>query len=584
MTDSSRPLRPDRPAGPLLDDGPGVESAAPRASSEAGRAAVDALRAISRTARSFLYYDPANDSIHDALQEVARRMLEALKPGDLVLEVRPTELIREGEVVYREPDRERSLAFRLYRDGVRRLTIARTVTWDELVGLLGVLSVRYTGVRQQEDDIVTLLWRQRFKHITSLAVEGFVALDDELGEPASPGGPRTTRQASVFKAPYRFDEPVPPYSSTSGIVHRPLTPQQAEAVRADDSPGELPAQCIDLLDELLRPRGAEARPFEAEPLIGQVREIRAFLAGSRQLRRLAQAQTIVLSASEQVAGEPLRQRLAEELSGDDLLAEVVSATLSSSVPTSALVELVSSLAGNPLPRLLELLAGRWTSGGRDIGLPLLERATEEQLAEVVTRLGGFDPVIAADLLPTVAAGAPTALPELARTLLERGGEDLRLAAVEALDRAPRRPETGRLLSSRLDDPAAAVRTLTVSALARLGDSRAFDPIARLAIEHEGRLAGSDEAESVGEALAALDSAKAVATFETWVRPPGVLAALQSRREGLWWVAAAGLSRLRDPRCAELLRFMHQKSAGALRERCIRASVQQRHLGPDGRDG
>ena len=584
MPDPPSPPPPERPAGLLLDDSPGSDSAAPRASTDAGRAAVEALRAIARTARSFLYYDPANDAIRDALRDVARRVLEALRPGDLVLEVRPAELIREGEVVYREPDRERSLAFRLYRDGVRRLTIARTVTWDELVGLLGVLSVRYTGIRQQEDDIVTLLWRQRFKHITALAVEGFVALDDELDEPTSPGGPRTTRQASMFSAPYRFDEPVPPYSSISGIIHRPLTPQQVEAVRADDSPGELAAQCVDLLRELLQPRGVEASPLEAEPLIGQVREIRAFLAGSRQLRRLAEAQTIVLSASEQVADEPLRQRLAEELSGDDLLAEVVSAALSSSAPPSALVELVSSFAGNPLPRLIELLAGRWTSGGREIGLPLLERATEEQLAEVVARLGGLDPLIAADLLPAVMSHAPAVLPEVARAILERGGEDLRLTALEALDQAPRRPETARLLTSRLDDPAAAVRTRAVSALARLGDARAFDPIARLAVEHEDQLAGSDEAESVGEALAALDAARAVTTFEAWVKPSGAFAALQSRREGLWWAAAAGLCRLRDPRCAELLRFMHQKSAGPLRERCIRASVHQRHLCLDGRDG
>jgi hypothetical protein len=584
VTDSSQPLRPEGPAGPLLDDGLGSDSAAPRASSEAGRATVEALRAIARTARSFLYYDAGNDAIRDALQEVARRMLEALRSGDMVLEVRPTEMLRDGEVVYREPDRERSLAFRLYRDGVRRLTIARTVTWDELVGLLGVLSVRYTGIRQQEDDIVTLLWRQRFEHITSRAVEGFVARDDELDESASPGGPRTARQQSVFKAPYRFDEPAPPYSSFSGIVHRPLTPQQVEMVRADDSPGELAAQCVDLLEELLQPRGAEASPLEAGPLIAQVREIRSFLAGSRQLRRLAQAQTIVLSASEQVADETLRRRLAEELSGDELLAEVVSATLSSSVPTSALVELVTALAGNPVPKLLELLVGRWTSGGREIGLSLLERATEEQLTDVVGSLGRLDPVIAADLLPAVTARAPAVLPELARTLLERGGKDLRLAAVEALDRAPPRPETGRLLASRLDDPAAAVRSSTLRALARLGDERAFDPIVRLAVEREGQLAGSDEAESIGEALAALDPAKAVVTFEAWVKPSGAFAALQSRKEGLWWAAAAGLSQLRDQRCAELLGFMRRKSAGSLRERCIRACVHQRHLGLDGRDG
>ena len=72
MPDPPSPPRPEQPAGQLLDDSPGSDSAAPRASTDAGRAAVEALRAIARTARSFLYYDAGNDAIRDALQEVAR--------------------------------------------------------------------------------------------------------------------------------------------------------------------------------------------------------------------------------------------------------------------------------------------------------------------------------------------------------------------------------------------------------------------------------------------------------------------------------------------------------------------------------
>lgn len=584
VPEATRPVRPDRTPGSSPDDGPGTEFVALPAASPAGRAAAEALRAIARTARSFLYYEPTNDAIRDALQEVARRMLEALRHGDLELEIRPTELVRAGEVVYREPDRERSLAFRLYRDGVRRLTIARSVTWDELVGLLGVLSIRYTGVRQQEDDIVTLLWRQRFAHITSQAVEGFVAVDDELEDDLAPGGPRTVRQAAVFAAPYHFEEPVPAYSGTIGVVHRPLTSQQLEDLRAADAPSELAGQCVDLLDELLRPRSAGAAPLPPGPLLGLVREIRGYLAGTRQLRRLAQAHGIALSASGQIADDDLRNYLARELTGDDLLAEVVSATLSASAPPSAVADLARALSGNPLPRLIELLSGRWTAGGRDIALPLLERATEAQLVEVVSRLRELDIVTAADLLPAVESGAPSALPELAAAMIERGGEDLRLAAVQALDRAPRRPDTGRMLASRLDDQAAVVRVAALKALAHLGDPRPFDAIVRLATVREAALAVTGEAEAIGEALTTLDPDRALATFESWLRPSGTFAAFHSRREGLWWAAAVGLARLPGPRPAELLRFIRRKSSGPLKDRSIRAAVHQRHLGEDGPRG
>src|SRR5512136_798858 len=79
----------------------------------AGRAANAALRAISRTARSFLLYDPHNDAIRSFLEDLRARMEEALRAaGTLALEVRPFELVLNGEVVYLERDRERSLAFR----------------------------------------------------------------------------------------------------------------------------------------------------------------------------------------------------------------------------------------------------------------------------------------------------------------------------------------------------------------------------------------------------------------------------------------------------------------------------------------
>ena len=94
--------------------------------------------------------------------------------GPLVLEVHPFELLLGREVVYVEADRERSLAFRLFRDGVRRMAFQPGATWEELLRLLQILSIRYTGVRQQEDDLVTLLRKAAFEHLSIDAIEGFV--------------------------------------------------------------------------------------------------------------------------------------------------------------------------------------------------------------------------------------------------------------------------------------------------------------------------------------------------------------------------------------------------------------------------
>ncbi len=147
-----------------------------------GIATNNALRALSRAARSFLLYEPRNQAIRDFLQEYRENMMAALSAyGPMELDIRPFEMVRNGEVVYLERDRERSLAFRLFRDGVRRLTLKPDVVWEELLRLLEILSIRYTGVRQSEDDIVTLLWKAGFKSIAIVAVEGFVP-DEERPE------------------------------------------------------------------------------------------------------------------------------------------------------------------------------------------------------------------------------------------------------------------------------------------------------------------------------------------------------------------------------------------------------------------
>src|SRR3954449_7370824 len=119
----------------------------------AGRAANAALRAFSKAARAFTLYDPQNEAVRRFLEEYREAMNAFLTAhGALDLEVRSFELALRGEVVHAEKDREKSLAYRLYRDGIRRLTIQPGTTWDELLKLLEVLSVRFIGVRQQEED------------------------------------------------------------------------------------------------------------------------------------------------------------------------------------------------------------------------------------------------------------------------------------------------------------------------------------------------------------------------------------------------------------------------------------------------
>ena len=100
---------------------------------------------MARVARSFLLYDPRNEAIRHFLQSLLDNLLDCLKEGPIQLKVQPFELWYEGEVVYLNRDREKSLAFRFYRDGVRGLHFLPGFDWEELAKLLEILSIRYTA-------------------------------------------------------------------------------------------------------------------------------------------------------------------------------------------------------------------------------------------------------------------------------------------------------------------------------------------------------------------------------------------------------------------------------------------------------
>ncbi len=153
--------------------------------SDQGNAASRSLMSLSRAARAFLLYDPSNEAIRVFLEAIQTSFMSYLDTyGPLILSVRPYEIAVEGEVVYKEEERERSLAFKLFRDGVRRLTVFEDVEWSDLLRLLEILSIRYSGIRLNEDDIVTLLWKANFQHIEVEAVEGFVPEEEDFDEQA----------------------------------------------------------------------------------------------------------------------------------------------------------------------------------------------------------------------------------------------------------------------------------------------------------------------------------------------------------------------------------------------------------------
>jgi len=145
----------------------------------------DWIGALVRTIKATRTYLANNPTLHKFQVELESRTWSCLKEaGDITLLVQQFDLLYENYSVYHNADRNDSLAFRLYGDGVRQITFREGLEPHELRGFIDVLK-RSMETAQVQDDVVTLLWERDFRHIEY----AFIPLEDlteESGEIVNP--------------------------------------------------------------------------------------------------------------------------------------------------------------------------------------------------------------------------------------------------------------------------------------------------------------------------------------------------------------------------------------------------------------
>jgi len=124
------------------------------------------LRTIVKAARAFQMYLPNNPMFHRA----AANLQAAFEPvwsaiDELVLTVQETDFVWEGVVVYHQLHKADSLAWTLYKDGLRILTLRKGVELEELPRLLRVVNQVRGLAPDATDDLFTLLWTEEFHFI-----------------------------------------------------------------------------------------------------------------------------------------------------------------------------------------------------------------------------------------------------------------------------------------------------------------------------------------------------------------------------------------------------------------------------------
>src|SRR5438105_4900786 len=407
-------------ADPVTQTASELPEETPLGGTPAGRAANAALRAFSKAARAFTLYDAQNEAVRRFLQDYRDALDGFLAAhGALDLEVRPSELAVRGEVVHAEKDREKSLASRLFRDGIRRLTIQPGASWEEELKLLEVLSVRFIGVRQQEEDVVTLLTRAAFRSISFASVAGLVESgQDEEAAPA--------RRRSARAFPADFDGPPPSVLPPRQFGYFAIPPGALAGFQEEETPETLPGNAVRMVRELLD----DANQDEMKTLVPAVEEVRDFLLAELEVKHLRDLARVVAGQHGRAAATlgPALKPLAAPYTLQKLLATVPPGAET----PDALIELLDLLAGygaDLLDPLLDRIEAALGAGAAKVDATLETlalRAARGKKERLLARLQNAPPALIEVLLRYLHAADPAAGLEAAKRLLANDDPAARL--------------------------------------------------------------------------------------------------------------------------------------------------------------
>ena len=134
----------------------------------------DLTSAFIKAIKAFRFYPPDNPTLKGFRDQLLKKFQFFLnKYQTFVLQVGEYDLSFKSRILYENKDVKTSLAFSLYKDGLREIRFMKGIEEWEVQGVIDILKHSET-INSLEDDIVTLMWEKDFMHISYLATDEFL--------------------------------------------------------------------------------------------------------------------------------------------------------------------------------------------------------------------------------------------------------------------------------------------------------------------------------------------------------------------------------------------------------------------------
>lgn len=536
----------------------------------------DLLQVLSKALRANQLYLPNNPVYQKAianLQEAFRRLWEVL--DELVLDVGEVELNWEGNEVYRQDEKHESLAWTLFKDGIRTVTFRKGAEDAETVRFLAVINRARSLPPEAPDDLLTLLWSEDFKSIAytfrELSADNVAPLEVDEAQTGVPASAVRETVQEEAPAAARSVVSMEDFDSTLYFLdEREIEYLRSEVEReyAQDLRRNVLAMLFDLLE-------LQTYSTVRAELISILENFIPYLLGAADFRSVAyilrEIKVVLQRARDLLPEQRVALRgLPGRLSEPDALSQLLQSLDEAAVHPSEedLGELFIELQAEALETLAGWLPRLSSDRVRTLVRGAAERLAQANPAEVLKVLGGDDATVQLEVVRLAGRLRLLGATEAVGKLLETGTRAVKLAVVEAL-MAIASPSAVRFLERGIDDGERDVRVACVKYLGFRGHRNAFPRIEAAVIG--GKLRGADLTEKIAffEAYGALAGAVGIAPLERILLGRGGLLA---RREdaGTRACAAMALGKIRMPEARAVLEQALQDKEALVRNAVGRA--------------